>query len=283
MAKAGALGRTAALTVRPRPRTIHTFHGHVLEGYFTPAVQRGFILAERALARTTDVLVAVSTETRDELLDLRIGRPSQYRVIPLGLELDAHYLVDEGRGTLRGRFGLGTSVPLVGIVGRLVPIKDVRSAIAAVAMLPGVHLAVVGDGELRAELEQQVMDAALIDRVHFTGWCQDIPAVMSDLDVVLLTSRNEGTPVALIEASACARPVVATDVGGVASVVLDGYTGYLRRAGDVAGLADSLATLLEDRELRRRMGEAGRAHVVSRFGGERLVADMAELYDELLA
>jgi glycosyltransferase involved in cell wall biosynthesis len=280
-AKAGTVGRSAARTVNPRPRTIHTFHGHVLDGYFAPPVRRAFVEVERRLARQTDVLVAISDEIRAELLDLGIGRPDQYRVIPLGFDLGPFFEVDGHRGELRRRLNLAPDVPLVGVIGRLVPIKDLVTMFEGVARLPSVHLAVVGDGELRESLEARIGRMGMSDRVHFTGWITDVASVMSDLDVVGLTSRNEGTPVSLIEAAACGRPVVATRVGGVGMVVDHGVTGFLVPPGDPAAFAAHLERLLAEPETRRRMGAAGRTRVRERFSQDRLLRDIRGLYAEL--
>ncbi|HEX2042290.1 MAG TPA: glycosyltransferase [Acidimicrobiales bacterium] len=282
MAKAGAVGRLAAWSTRPRPRTVHTFHGHVLDGYFGPRARRAIIETERMLARRTDALVAVSPEIRDEVLAAGIGRPSQFHVIPVGLDLEAFLAVDQPSGRLRARLGLSTTTPLVGVIGRLVPIKDHATLLNAMSRLPEAHLAVIGDGELRATLEQRARELRLARRVHFTGWWEDMPSAVADLDVVALPSRNEGTPVALIEASAAARPVVATDVGGVRTVVVPGTTGLLAAPGDSAQLADSLRQLLNDPAAQRRMGEAGREHVWRRFGHDRLLREVGELYADLL-
>jgi glycosyltransferase involved in cell wall biosynthesis len=282
MAKAGTVGRLAALSVRTgRPRLVHTYHGHVLDGYFGRATQRTFIEVERRLARRTDVLIAISPEVRDELLDLGIGRADQYRVISFGLELDPFRLVDGPRGDLRAQLGLDPHIPLVGVVGRLVPIKAVDVLIKAMTRLPDVHLAVLGDGDQRSELEALATKLDIAHRVHFTGWWRDIASAMSDFDIVALSSNNEGTPVALIEALAAARPVVATDVGGVRHVVHDGDNGLLVPAGDPDALARALDTLLKDPGLRRRFGLAGRDRAVTQFGSARFVAEMAQLYDEL--
>jgi glycosyltransferase involved in cell wall biosynthesis len=283
MAKAGTVGRSAAWSVHPRPRTVHTFHGHVLDGYFSPAVRRTFIEIERRLARGTDVLVAISDEIRDELLDLRIGRPDQYRVIPLGFDLAPFFAVDGQRGDLRRRLNLGPDVPLVVALGRLVPIKDHLTLFEAMARVPDAHLAVVGDGELRASLEARVAQMRLGDRIHFTGWMTDVASVLSDVDVVALTSRNEGTPVSLIEAAACGRASVATKVGGVGMVVEDGVNGYLTRPGDAVGFAAAVERLLAEPETRRGMGLAGRERVRQRFSQERLLSDIRALYSELTA
>ena len=282
MAKAGTVTRLAVRSARERPRTIHTFHGHVLEGYFGPTIQRAFVQVERTLARSTDVLVAVSDQIRDELLELRIGQPSQYHVVPVGLELAPYLDVAAPAGTLRRSLGLGADVPLVGVVGRLVPIKDHRTLLRAMRDVPDTDLVVIGDGELRAELEGEAEHLGIRHRTHFTGWRSDMADTLSDLDVVVLTSRNEGTPVALIEASAAGRAVVATDVGGVRSVVEHGRTGLLTERDDAAAVAAGITQLLADPTLRRRMGAAGREHVRVRFGDRRLLEDIGSLYAELL-
>lgn len=284
MAKAGATSRLAArLGPRRGVRTVHTFHGHVFDGYFSSRAEQIFIRIERGLARRTDVLVAVSTEIRDQLLDLGIGRPSQYRVIPEGQDLDPYLEVDRARGDLRRAVGIEPTVPLIGVLGRLVPIKDHVTLLDAMVQLDEAHLAVLGDGELRASLERRAADCGLSRRVHFVGWTNDVAGALSDLDVVVLTSRNEGTPVALIEALAAARPVVATDVGGVRSVVEEGVTGFLAAPGDAPGIADAVRRLLRNPSLRSEMGRAGRAVMRDRYGPERLVRETRELYAELLS
>jgi glycosyltransferase involved in cell wall biosynthesis len=283
MAKAGAVGRLAAtlLPRRRRPRVVHTFHGHVLDGYFGAGRQRAFVELERWLARRSDLLVAVSEEVRDELLELRIGRPGQYEVIPLGIDLDRY----EGlrpTGALRRAVGVGPEVPLAGVLGRLVPVKDHATLLEALARLPRLHLAVLGDGERRHELTALARQLGVAERAHFTGWWQDVPGALGDLDVVVLSSRHEGTPVALIEALAAGRPVVATNVGGVPSVVEDGVTGWLCPPGDAEALAAALEGALADPAAARARAERGRERVVARFGVARMVADHVALYDGLL-
>lgn len=281
MAKAGAIGRISASTLRPRPRRVHTFHGHVLEGYFSPLVERAFVQAERSLAKFTDVLVAISPRIRDELLDLGIGHPEQYRVVPLGLDLDACLAVRGRSGLLRERLGLSADIPIVGVLGRLAPIKDHLTLIAAMERVAGAHLAVLGDGELHGRLASEVQRRGLADRIHFVGWWTDVASALADMDVVALTSINEGTPVSLIEAAAASRPTVATDVGGVRDVVVDGRTGYLVPPGDVPAVADRLTALLGSSDKRREMGAAGREHVRERFHVDRLIHDVRALYREL--
>lgn len=283
MAKAGALARAAALTARPRSRLVHTYHGHVLEGYFSASVERAFIAVERALARHTDVLIAVSDEVRESLLELGVGRPEQYQVIPLGFDLSGLLAIGEPDGAFRASVGVPPDAPLVAVLGRLAPIKDHSTLLRALARLPDVYLIVLGDGELRESLENETQSLGLSSRIRFLGWVPDVVPVMRDVDVVALSSRNEGTPVSLIEALAAARPVVATDVGGVRSVVQEGAGGFLATPGDSAQVAALLERLLRDADLRDRMGAAGREHVRRRFSKERLIKDIRELYSSLLS
>jgi glycosyltransferase involved in cell wall biosynthesis len=284
MAKAGTLGRGAARRAGV-PILVHTFHGHVLEGYFPRVVNSLFASIERTLARRSDALVAVSEAVRDELLQLGIGRPEQWHVIPVGLELDELLDRTPPADQARGALGLPANGPVVGIVGRLVPIKDhdtfLESARRVVKDRPDVTFVIAGDGELRAELESRAR-AALGERVRFVGWVEDLPLLYASLDVVVLTSRNEGTPVALVEAGAAARPVVATRVGGVPEVVRDRHTGLLAPAGDAEALAAHVLSLLAAPERARALGTQGRAWVRDRFAATRLAAEVAALYDALL-
>lgn len=282
MAKAGALARLAALTTTPRPLLVHTFHGHVFDGYFGAAAQRAIVQSERWLARHTDVLVAVSEEVRDALVDHGVAGATRVEVIPVGLDLSSHLAVGRPTGHLRQELGIAPDTPLIASVARLVPIKDHQTLLAAASRLDGVHVAIVGDGPCRQELEARANELGIGDRVHFTGWRSDISALLSDVDVVVLTSRNEGTPVALIEALACARAVVSTDVGGVRSVVQHEQSGLLVPAGDAMALATAVTDLLASPERRTKYGEFGRQYVRSRFSHERLLSDMALLYEDLI-
>lgn len=279
MAKAGTIGRLAARG--SAIRTVHTYHGHVLGGYFSRPVERAFLETEKRLARGTDVLVAISPEIRDELLDLGVGRPGQYEVIPLGFDLSRHLAVTGPSGALRMRLRLPASSPLIGTVARLVPIKDLGTLLRAICLLPDVHLAVLGDGEQRGFLEELARELRVEGRVHFLGWWKDIPTAMSDLDAVVLTSLNEGTPVSLIEALACQRPVVATDVGGVRFVVNDGRTGLVVPPRDPATVATAVRRLLDAPVLAAELAANGRASVEGRFDKRRLLSDVTTLYDGL--
>ena len=283
-AKAGGVGRLAAWLARV-PVIVHTYHGHVLDGYFAAWKTRVFVAIERWLARRTDCLLAVSDNVRRELLARGIGTAARLRVLPLGLELDRFVAADTCRGHLRRELGVKPDTPLTGIVARLVPIKAHETFVAVAALLArrtDAHFVVVGDGERRAELERLAGNAGMNDRIHFLGWRADLERIYADLDVVVLTSRNEGSPVALIESMAAGRPVVATRVGGVPDVVQDGVSGLLVGVGDVEGLASAVEQLINDPARGRLMGQAGRERVQRMYGAERLLRDIDALYQELL-
>ncbi len=285
MAKAGTLGRLAAWRAGT-PVIVHTFHGHVLEGYFSGSVTKAFLEVERRLARLSTALLAVSAATRDELLDLGIGRPEQWRVVPVGLELDELLAPGPNPAEARRSLGLPERGPVVGVVGRLVPIKDHETFLCAASRLarsnPDVTFAIAGDGELRARIESSAQELGVGDRVRFLGWVRDLPALYAALDVVALTSRNEGTPVSLIEAAAAGKPVVATRVGGVPDVVRDGVTGTVVALGNDAAVAAAIGELLSHPGRAAELGAAAREHVRERFSAARLKEEIAGIYRGLL-
>ena len=278
-AKAGALGRTAALVAgRPRPLIVHTYHGHVLEGYFGAGLTATYRAIERGLARFSDRLVGVSQATVDDLVRLGVAPRERFRVVPLGLDLD-RFLALEPAGERDGDV-----VALY--AGRLVPIKRVDLLLRALARAraagAALRLVVLGDGELRPDLERLARELGVAGAVAFLGYREDVLPHLAAADLAVLTSANEGTPVALIEAAAAARPLVGTRVGGVADVVAP-EAGRLVESGDEEGLAVALAELAGDPGLRRAMGLRAREHVRDRYGAARLLADVDALYSELLA
>jgi glycosyltransferase involved in cell wall biosynthesis len=292
-AKAGSLGRLAGVAfnlTRPKARRcllVHTFHGHVLSGYFGTLGTQATRLVERVLARFSDRIITISNRQRDEIAHtFRIASPDKVSVIPLGLELDDLLATTSRDRTLREALGWRSDAFVVGYVGRLVPIKDAATLLAGFAALvsqcPHARLLIVGDGELRASLESTTRDLRIDSYVHFAGWRRDLTRVYGAMDVVALTSRNEGTPVAIIEALAAGVPVVATAVGGVPDVVRDKETGLLISPGDPTALANALLRLSSDAELCQRLSASGRQDVAQRFGSKRLVADIAALYSQLL-
>jgi glycosyltransferase involved in cell wall biosynthesis len=283
MAKAGFIARLSASKLRPKPKILHTFHGHVLEGYFPKPVSYGFINLERYLAKKTDVLIAISEEIKEELLDLNIGRNEQYRIIPLGLDLTKFREINQRNNDLKRTLGINEQSFLIGIISRLEPIKDHKTLFNALAICENVHLCVIGDGTLNNELKQLCRDLLISDRVHFLGFRSDLDYIYSNLDAAVLSSLNEGTPVSLIEASASSLPVISTDVGGVKSVVKDKLTGLLCEKRNPQKLAKLIIELKENPKLRVKLGEEGRKHVMDKFSHERLLKDTRDLYTELLA
>lgn len=283
-AKAGLLGRLAA-RLAGVPIVVHTFHGHVLRGYFGPVKTTLFRWLETVLARLSDVLITVSEVVKQDLVDLGVAPSDRIRVVPLGLELD-RLAGPLPKGALRVA-GLPPLAPLIGMIGRLVPIKDVPTFLAAAALVrkarPDSHFALVGDGEERSLLEEACRSLGLFDVVHFYGWRRDLAAVYGDLDVVVNASRNEGTPVALIEALAAGRPVVATRVGGTPDLLGQGAYGLLVPPADPEALAAAILEALRDPASARARAEAGRDRVLARHSSSRLIDDMDALYRELLA
>lgn len=303
-AKAGLLGRLAGLlynagarwTGRRPARLVHTFHGHVFDGYFGSVRSTLLVVAERALARVSHQIIAISESVKRDLVErYRICPHDKVAVVPLGFDFEWVGSLSERAGLIRGRPGVPREAVIIGIVGRLTEIKNHRLLFASVARLnrDDVRLVVFGDGELRADLERAVDDLGLKGVIIFVGWQADPGKIYADLDIVCLTSRNEGTPVALIESMAASKAVISTDVGGVDDLMVgapaphpDGFdiyrNGILVRSEDEAGLAAALRYLCDRPGLRQAMGSAGRASVERRFSERRLVADMEAIYTRLL-
>jgi glycosyltransferase involved in cell wall biosynthesis len=316
-AKAGTVGRVAGFlyrwltpsTLLGRPRHclfVHTYHGHIFHSYYGPLKTRLFLSIEKALARLiTDRIVVVSEQQRREIQErFGVGRPDQFVVIPLGL--DTHSFADwrNHRQLFRDELGAKSDELLVGIVGRLTEIKNHELFLRSVAILKGrladeksrprVRFVVIGDGNLRDRLEAQTQALGLVEEVIFAGSRRDPENFFAALDIVALTSLNEGTPLTLIEAMANARPVIATAVGGVVDLL--GETGsenqnesysVCRRgvsvpSDDVEAFAAGLIRLVEDSVLRRELGERGLAYVTCNHSKERLLNEVRALYNELL-
>jgi glycosyltransferase involved in cell wall biosynthesis len=287
-AKAGAIARAAALLAgdaRP-PVVLHTFHGHVLKGYFDASRTAVFRHVERSLARASDVLIAVSPEVRDDLVGFGVAPREKFAVIRLGIPL-AERLSDETLDRdYRRLYGISPDAFVIGWVGRLTGVKDARAVLEIVRATRerGVDavLCLVGDGPDRDRLEQVARDLGIVRSCFFVGYQSEIAGYYRLFDAFVLPSVNEGTPVSAIESLASGTPVVANRVGGVPDVVRDGVDGFLVEPGDIEGAAARLAELAGDPELRARLGEAGRSRVFDRYAVARLVDDVDRLYRSLL-
>ncbi len=285
-AKAGVVGRLAAWAAGV-PITVHTFHGHVFHSYFSPARSALVRWVERLLALRTTRIIALGPAQRAEILSYGVGRPEQIVSVPIGLDLEPYRASERHRGRLRAELGVGPDTKLVGIVARLTAIKAhevfLQAAAAVRRQHPDTQFVVVGAGERREELAQLAEEYGLAPAVHWIGWRRDLPVVYADLDIVALTSRNEGLPTTLVEAMAAGRPVVATRVGGVPTLVAHGDTGLLAASGDANALASGLLTVLSNRHYAERLGAAARASVYPAYDLSAFIPRMADFYRHLVA
>lgn len=288
-AKAGAIARAAALLAggaRP-PVVLHTFHGHVLKGYFNAGRTALFRQVERTLARASDVLVAVSPEVRDELVELGVAPYEKFVVIRLGIPLEERLGDPTADSDYRRLYGIPEDAFVVGWVGRMTGIKDTGAVVDIVRAVRdrGVNavLCMVGDGPEREVLEQLAHKLGVARYCYFVGYQSDVAGYYRLFDAFLLPSVNEGTPVSAIESLASGTPVVANRVGGVPDVVRDEVDGFLVEPGDTDAATARLAELAADPLLRARLGESGRSRVLERYSVERLVDDVDRLYRSLLA
>ena len=305
-AKAGTLGRIAGsmyrwltwgtLVGRPRRvRMVHTFHGHVFHSYYSPAKTRAFLAIERTLARATDRIVVLSDQQLDEInKKFRVGNLERFAVVPLGIDIEQFDSDPSVRQKLRAEFGVQESDVVVGFVGRLTEIKNISLLLHAAALIrerTDVRFAIVGDGHLRPDLEQKAASLDIGSNTIFLGNRSDISDIYSALDIVALTSLNEGTPLSLIEAMAAGKPVISTGVGGVRDLlgaVREEYGGFsicdrgIRvESFEPADYQAGLTYLVENRRWRAEIAESGRKYIRSRYGKDRLIDDIKRLYREL--
>jgi glycosyltransferase involved in cell wall biosynthesis len=281
-AKAGFVGRWAAWLARV-PVRVHTFHGHVFHGYFGPGKTRLFLWLERLSARISTRIFTLSQSLMRELAeDYRVAEVGKFEIIPQGLDLTRFAEADRTMGTLRASLGLSADLPIIAVIGRLVPIKNHRLFVEAAALLheqrPNVRFVIVGDGELRAAIEADIAARNLTDVILMAGWARDILAVVVDCDVVTITSDNEGTPVSLIEAIAANVPVVSTTVGGVHDLLGADLPGQLVPPDDAQALCDTWRISLDSPPDLRAL----RAHVLETYTIERIAAHHLKLFRALL-
>ncbi len=304
-AKAGTVGRLATFLYngifRRNVKTVHTFHGHVFHGYFGRLKSGLFLAVERALAGRTDAIIAISRTQREELAHtFRIAAPEKIRQVNLGFDLSPFFSCRAVEGRFRDRIGVDEETILIAVIGRLAPIKNHKMFFDAARILAArpwekkLEFLVIGDGELRDWAEAYVRRQGLADHVRFCGWVKEIHTAFADLDVLALTSLNEGTPVSIIEAMASSVPVVAADAGGVRDLLgpqegmkaENGFAlcrrGILCRVDDAEGLASGLIHLLENRdgENEARVKRA-RAFAEEQYSSSRLIHHMESIYEEL--
>lgn len=290
-AKAGTLGRLAAMIVGI-PIRVHTFHGHVFNGYFSPLVTQAFVKIERFLARHTDCIIAISESQKKDLTDIyHIAPAEKVVVVPLGLDLAPFLQVKDSNGAIHAAIRCPSALPLVGWIGRFTAIKAPDLFLHCVRLgrdsFPSARFVMVGGGELLSECEQQIERDGLHDSVTLLGWQRDLPKICADLELVVCTSTNEGTPVALLEAMACAKAIVSTDVGGVRDLMagspspvagMELFENGILVPRDPHLLARAICFLLDNPQCRRAMGQAGREFVRTRFSQVRLADDLERLY-----
>lgn len=287
--KAGALGRKAALDMKV-PVVVHTFHGHVFHSYFGKVKTELYKFIERKLAQKSTGIIAISDLQKNELVNTyQIAHESKVNVIPLGFDLEKfNQNLSKKRVNIRAKFEITDDQIAIAIIGRLAPIKNHSLFLDIVELLQKetekkVIFFIVGDGELRDEITQKV--SGLIKKgidIRMTSWIKDINAFNAGMDIICLTSNNEGTPVSIIEAQASEVPVVSTNVGGVQNVMIDNETGFIVPKNNARIFADKLLVLIENEVLRDKMGQNGWSFVKQRFHFERLVKDMEHYYKDLL-
>jgi glycosyltransferase involved in cell wall biosynthesis len=280
--KAGVLGRLAA-RLAGVPVVVHTFHGHVFSDYWGPVMSKVPVVIERLMARLTTVIVTVSETVRSELVAHRIAPAEKIHVLPLGLELEVFMSCAARRGEFRTELGIDGNVPLVGTVGRMVSIKNQQLFLRAASRLVtdgfSGRFVIVGGGELAGDLRQLARELGIADRTVFTGWRRDLDKIYADLDVLVNTANNEGTPVALIEAMAARVPVVATAVGGVPDMIKSEHSGFLVATGDLDALVDAIERALI---APAALLDAAQNYVLETHSLDRMLTGAASLYRRLL-
>lgn len=278
-AKAGVIARIAANLSRIDSKLVHTFHGHLLKGYFSPMMLTALVQTERVLAKRTDVLITVGSKVRDELVEAGIGSKDQYEIIPPGV---APVDIDD-RGLARRSLSLSNSDFVVLFLGRLTRIKRVDRLLDAVALavaeMPETKVLIAGDGELRGQLEVTARARRL--PVQFLGWRSDLELLLGAADCLVITSDNEGTPVSLIQASLAGVPTVATNIGSVSEIIEDNVSGLVTGLSPEATAA-ALIRLSGSASLRSRLGAQAQADAISKYSYQRLVDDHVNLYRRLM-
>lgn len=296
--KAGTLGRIAAKKMNV-PIVVHTFHGHVFHSYFGKSKTLVYKNIERYLAKKTDRIIAISDIQKNELSsEHKICKPEKIEVVHLGFDLDRFQKdVNEKRKSFREEYQLEDDEIAVGIIGRLVPIKNHEMFLNVVVKVLNktakkLRFFIIGDGEEKENLKK-LCDKLNLDftewnhsktkaTITFTSWIKNIDWANAGLDIIALTSLNEGTPVSLIEAQASNKPIVTTNVGGVKNITIENKTAYITEVNDIEKFSEYLLRLVEEEDVRKSMSVHGWEFVQNNFSYNRLVKDVEALYNELL-
>jgi len=287
LAKAGIVGRLAAVMTGV-PIIIHTFHGHIFTGYFSKWRSVLFIWVEKILAVFSTKIIVISDQIRNEICNVyRVANNSKVVTIPLGFELDKFEPLTAYRGYYREMYSIALDAPVIGIVGRLTAIKNHRLFLQIAQLLlrkfPEVHFLIIGDGEKKVYLENLAVKMDIDRHVHFTGWVREQAKIYADLDLLLLTSLNEGTPVTVIEAMYYGIPVVSTRVGGVPDLIEDKKSGFLINTQNPADFVEPVETLLFSDSERTKISKEAKEFIVRYYSIQRLISDITDLYCELLS
>jgi pentatricopeptide repeat protein len=297
--KSGAIGRLAASACNVK-LIVHTFHGHVFHSYFNKTISALIILFERYLAKKTHAIIAISNLQQKELVEeYKIAPADKVFTIPLGFSLEKYSKNQSKKRVLfREKYGFETDDIVIGIIGRVVPIKNHKMFVEVASVIKKKHgsnvrFAIIGDGESVISIEKRAGELGVTysyfltnpkakTDIVVTSWETEIDQVLGGLDIVALTSYNEGTPVSLIEAQAAFRAVVSTDVGGVKDVITHGENGFLTSVNDVDSFATYLSMLIEDKDLRIKIGNRGYNSVMNNYSKQRLVDEVRKLYLDFL-
>ncbi len=283
--KAGILGRWAAWFCRCQA-IVHTPHGHVFWGYFDPLKTRLFIGLEKVTARFTDAIITLTPQEREDHLRLRIAPAGKFTVIHSGVDLKAFLACGSRTAEAKKALDMPPERTVIGTAGRLTAVKGQEVLIRATAELlrrgEELCLVLLGEGELRRDLEELTSRLGIAERVRFLGWRPDVARVVAAFDIFCLPSLNEGMGKVLVEAMALKKPIVASDIGGIKNIVRDGENGRLVPAGDVPAWVEAIAGLLHDPEECRRLGDAGR-RIAPRYNSEEMIKMIDQLYGKLLA
>jgi glycosyltransferase involved in cell wall biosynthesis len=293
--KAGAIGRLAAYNLKI-PVIVHTYHGHVFNAYFNGFVSSVYKIVERNLAKKTDAIIALSQRQKYDLVKkYKVCKEAQTHIITNGFNLSNFQNgVEEKRKKFREHYQLDENEFAIGIIGRMVPVKNHEMFVNVIERVSQIfdgkiRYFIVGDGETLKKTQNQLIEKNISftennDKatVHFTSWQKDITETMFGLDIVALTSLNEGTPVCLIEAQAANCPIVSTDVGGIRDIVIDGETALLSPSNDVEAMSNNIVNLITNKELYKKLKSKGAIFANAHFQHTEMVSKTKELYRKLL-